>query len=135
LIGLRVRRGGAVEAWRWTGRGRLRAAPAVVHAADDDGGSVGRVTLVAAWDSGEVHVVDVPTATPAHSDVVTATGRAAGAAAGATGAGASVVRPVAVGRLPAAVFSSPAPSAAGAGHRAVVFVGCRDDFLHCLRIT
>ena len=43
-------------------------------------------------------------------------------------------RSVALGRLPAAVFSTPL-AVTTAGGQKVVYVGCRDDFVHCLRIT
>ena len=151
LMGLEVTSRGSpgVMAWRWMGRGRIRGAPAVV-AKEENVEMTGRATLVAAWDSGEIHVVDVPTATATATATIVGTEEKAKGTTGTwtgTWTGGCVVRPVAMGRLPAAVFSSPASvtttrltsgAAGGAGHNSSVsslLVGCRDDFLYNLSVV
>lgn len=127
VIGLWVGDDKTERAWRWSGRGRLRGAPAVVPPAEGHGpgkDDPGHVTVVGAWDSGEVNVVRPPN----H--------RGARVGVGGEGVREEEVHAVALVRLPGAVFSPPAvlsSEALGVPHPAV-FVGCRDDFLHCVKI-
>ena len=114
------------EVWRWQGRGGLRAGPVFIDTGrgrqlDTNG------IFVAAWDSGEISVFS-------YSDVKNG----------------GLPRHLSTGRLPAPIFGTPAFGhddhfVTGRNQGKLVYngplgdvriyVGCRDDRLHCLKLS
>lgn len=108
------------EVWRWQGRGGLRAGPVFINTGrsrqlDTDG------IFVAAWDSGEISVFS-------YSDVKNG----------------GLPRHLSTGRLPAPIFGTPTfghddhfvtGRSRGPLGDVRVYVGCRDERLHCLKLS
>jgi acyl-CoA synthetase len=111
------------EVWRWKGRGGLRAGPVFINTGKRQVDNIG--VFVAAWDSGEISVFS-------YSDVKND----------------RLPRHLSTGRLPAPIFGTPAfgyddrfffglsksPARLPLGD-VRIYVGCRDDRLHCLKLS
>ena len=110
------------EVWRWKGRGSLRAGPVFINTGRRQVDKTG--IFVAAWDSGEISVFS-------YSDDKND----------------RLPRHLSTGRLPAPIFGTPAfayddhfsPSWSRRPPRPLsdmrIYVGCRDDRLHCLKVS
>ena len=106
------------EVWRWKGRGGLRAGPVFLNTGRS--GQVDKTGIfVAAWDSGEISVFS-------YSDDKNV----------------RLPRHLSTGRLPAPIFGTPAFAyddhffPVRREHGDVrIYVGCRDDRLHCLKVS
>jgi hypothetical protein len=111
------------EVWRWKGRGGLRAGPVFLFT-DHSGQMDTTGIFIAAWDSGEISVFS-------YSDDKND----------------RLPRHLSTGRLPAPIFGTPAfayddhfsPSWSRRPPRPLsdmrIYVGCRDDRLHCLKVS
>jgi outer membrane protein assembly factor BamB len=111
------------EVWRWKGRGGLRAGPVFINTGKRQVDNIG--VFVAAWDSGEISVFS-------YSDVKND----------------RLPRHLSTGRLPAPIFGTPvfgyddrfffglskSPARLPLGD-VRIYVGCRDDRLHCLKLS
>ena len=105
------------EVWRWKGRGGLRAGPVFINTGRRQVDNIG--VFIAAWDSGEISVFS-------YSDVKND----------------RLPRHLSTGRLPAPIFGTPAFAhddrffPKRREHKDVrIYVGCRDDRLHCLKVS
>ena len=108
------------EVWRWKGRGGLRAGPVFINTGEGRQLDTNGI-FVAAWDSGEISVFS-------YSDVKNG----------------GLPRHLSTGRLPAPIFGTPAfghddhfvtGGSRGPLGDVRIYVGCRDDRLHCLKLS
>ena len=114
------------EVWRWQGRGGLRAGPVFINTGRGRQLNTNGI-FVAAWDSGEISVFS-------YSDVKNG----------------GLPKHLSTGRLPAPIFGTPAFGhddhfVTGRNQGKLVYngplgdvriyVGCRDDHLHCLKLS